>query len=895
MRAAEPGGPPPGLGIAERCFAVLMIAYSRDFRRRYGAEAQRLFRDRYRDEYRAGGWAAVVSYGFLTLGNVTVNGALERWSNRAPRKGSGFVSTVISDIRYALRALRHNPGFTTAAVLALALGIGANTAIFTLINGVLLSALPYGDPDTLLIVVTDPTEATGAPTGGVAPADLIDWRRDNDVFEAIGAHRNASLGFTALERPVVPLTQEVTVNYFDVLQVEPLLGRTFQEGDDVAGSRVVVVSHRIWQSALAGDPDVIGKTVELDEQAWTVIGVLRPDFYSTNVIAVQPDLWIPLLLDGQESNRTLRSMIAFGRLRDGVTLDQADENMRAVAARIAAEYPATNSGWSAQVMPIRDRVLGGVQQVFLVLLAAVGFVLLIACANVANLILARSAERSREVGLRVALGASRARLVQQLVTESVVLAIIATAVAVAVAIWGIDALVAMIPASTGLPFLEQVSIDGTVLAFSFALSFLTGGLCALAPAAQLGGGGLAGSMKSGGRGHSGGRTSRRLRNALVVSEFALSLVLLFGAALMLQTFLGLRGYETGFDADELLHMRSSLRGRYQTSPDAIKSYFAELTRRLQELPGVVSVSGVSTAPPIVPFLSTQFRVPGMVVEAGQEPAVPDRRVLPGYFDTMGIPLLRGRLFDERDVEDGQPVAIVNEAFARRFFPGEDLDRMSVTPMNDRERRVVGIVGNVRAAGIDPTPPPVLYTPYDQRPIPIMSLVVRTENDPLLLARAAEETAWGMGSDMNVYQVEPMSVRLDDDSWRQRFTTQLIGAFALLALVLGAAGIYSVLTYAVTERTREIGVRVALGARRGGVVAMVVGDGLKLALLGAVIGLLGSLALGRVIAGLLYDVSATDPLTLALVTALLLAVAVVACLVPALRATRVDPVVALRAS
>jgi putative ABC transport system permease protein len=536
-----------------------------------------------------------------------------------------------------------------------------------------------------------------------------------------------------------------------------------------------------------------------------------------------------------------------------------------------------------------------VQQVFLVLLAAVGFVLLIACANVANLILARSAERAREVSLRVALGASRARLVQQLVTESIVLAALAGAVAVVVSLWGIGSLVALIPESTGLPFLEQVSVDGTVLVFSLVLSLLTGVVCALAPAAQLGRSDLAGSIKSEGRSHTSSRHGRRLRNLLVISEFAMSLVLLFGAGLMLQTFVGLRGYEPGFDADRLLHLRTSLRGKYQAGPDAFKSYFDELTRRLEELPGVVSVSGVSAAPPITPFLTSQFDIPGRVAEPGEEPSAADRRVLPGYFETTGIPLLQGRLFDARDGEDGAPVAIVNEAFARQYFPAEGLDRMSVVLDDGAERRVVGIVGNVRAAGADPTPLPVLYTPYRQRPIPIMTMMVRTEGDPALLARSAEDTAWGMGSDMNVYQVEPMSRLLDDDAWRERFTTQLIGVFALLALALGAAGIYSVLTYAVTERTQEIGVRVALGARRGAVVGMVVHDGLRLAVTGAAIGLLGAFALGRLLAGFLYGVSPADPLTLVAVTLLLLLVAVAACLVPALRATRVDPMVALRTS
>jgi putative ABC transport system permease protein len=893
MARAERHRDAPGRGIAERCYALLLLAYPRDFRSRYGDEACRLFRDRYGEEYAAGGPLGLIRYAFRTLGNVAIHAPLERYTGRAPRNSEGVMSKLASDVKHALRALRRSPGFAAAAVLALALGIGANTAIFSLINGVLLQGLPYGDPDTLMLVVSDPSEATGAPTGGVAPADLIDWRRANTAFAGLAAHRNSSLGFTALERPVVPLTNEVTTDYFDVLGVEPLLGRAFRPGDDAAGSRIVILSHRIWQSALASDPDIVGKAIELDDQNWTVIGVLRPDFYATNIIAVQPDLWVPLVLDGQGSNRTARTMLAFGRLRPGVTAQQARADMRAVAAQIASEFPESNSGWSARVTPIRERVLGNVQQVFLVLLAAVGFVLLIACANVANLILARATERAREVALRVALGASRLRLVQQLVIESVVLAVLAGVLAVAVAAWGLDALVALIPAATGLPFLEHVALDGSVMAFSLALSLVTGVVCALVPAAQLRRSDLVAGIKAEGRSHTAGVRGRRARNLLVVGEFALSLILLFGAALMLQTFLGLRSYDPGFDVERILHLRTSLRPGYQTGPAVAKEYFAELTRRLEQLPGVESVSGVSTAPPLTPFLTAELRIPGRVEKPGDELSAADRQVLPGYFETMGIPLLRGRLFDGRDGAAGAPAAIVNEAFARRYFADVELESMSVVLPDRIERRIVGIVGNVRAAGTDPTPVPALYTPYDQRPIPIMTLMVRTSGDPALLARTAEDTAWGMGAHMNVYQVEPMSYRLDIDSWRQRFIAQLIGTFALLAMLLGAAGIYSVLTFAVAERTQEIGVRVALGAQRGEVLRMVVGDGLRLALLGAAIGVAGALAIGRSMQGLLYEVSAADPLTMVGVIALLLAVAVVACLVPALRATRVDPLEALR--
>ncbi|MCI0486649.1 MAG: ABC transporter permease [Blastocatellia bacterium] len=801
---------------------------------------------------------------------------------------------LFQDLRYGLRVFLKSPGFTTVAVITLALGIGANTAIFSVVNAVLLDDFGLYEPERLVLVWEDATARGGTDSSPTAPANFLDWREQSRSFEDLAAFSYFNLRVSDTDPPLAPLTYQVTTNYFEVLGAEAYLGRAFDPQRDQPEEKIVILSWRLWRGVFGGDPNIIGRDVRLSDEIYAVIGVMRPDFYSFTSIAVEPEMWIPFGLEQRRLDRTNRQVIVIGRLRESLAVEQADAEMSAVAGRVAELHPETNKGLSARVVTMKDDLTADSRPALVVLFIAVGFVLLIACANVANLLLARGATRAKEIAVRAALGASRVRIARQLLTESLMLACLSGALGMLMAVLVTPPLVSLIPPAAGVPFLSEVRPDVEAMIFALILSALTGLLFGLAPARNAGRLALVETLKEGGRADSSSG-GRRMRNLLVVAEVALSLLLLAGAGVMIRSFYELQKYPTGYDLENVLTFRNSLGNRNYGDPARRAEHFPELVRRLKALPGVVSAGGVSFAPPIVSFQPVPFQISDRPVEAGREPTAVPRVILPGYFETLRIRLLQGRFLSEQDGTETPMVAVINEVLARRYFPGEDpLGKHIILSTGSRApRQIVGIVDNVRGVGVDPAPPPAVYVPHAQQPIPIMSLVVRTEGDPLQIAQAVQRETWAMGTDMNVYAVETLDQRLAGFDWRPRFISLLLGGFAALALVLAISGIYAVMSYSVQQRTHEIGIRVALGARSSDILKMVVWQGLRLTLLGLVMGLASALVLTRLMSSLLFGVSPTDELTFMAVPVLLLGISLIACYVPARRAMRVDPMVALR--
>jgi putative ABC transport system permease protein len=806
-----------------------------------------------------------------------------------------------ADVRVALRSLRRRPAFTAMAVLMLALGIGANTAMFSVVDAVLLRSLPYGDPDSLVVVYADGSARGQGRHLATTPGDFLDWRNESHVFAGLTALHNESRRITSVEAPVVPLVHAVTANYFDVLGVEPLLGRGFRPGEDEPGrDDVVILSYGLWQSVFGGDPGVVGRRIALDGRQHTVVGVMGREFYSAHLFAVQPGLWVPMPLADSRQNRERRDLMVYGRLAAGTSLAAAQAAMTALGAEIAREYPDSDDGWGMSLVPLRTHVVGRFSRTGAILLAAVGLVLLIACANAANLSLARATERAQEVAMRAALGASRLRIARQLLTESLILSLTAGALGALLARFGAGPLARLIPAQAGVPFLDRVAVDGRVLAFTLVIAVVSGVLFGLAPSRHAAHLDLVEALREGGRGTSPARV-RRLREALVVGEVALAVVVVSAAGLVLRTFAGLREIDPGFDAAHVLKLRTSLRGEHFRSAAARIAHFDELKRRLASLPGVASVSAVSFEPPPVGdggavFGAVRLAFPGEPDTSAAAATAIARPIMPDYFETMGIPMLEGRSITGADTPDGPRVAVISECMARRDFGGLDpLGRtFSVDGPGQMPMRVVGVVGDVITAGTDPSPAPAFYTPYTQSPLSVMSVVMRVpKGDPTGPAREAERMAWSLSPDTNVYAVETLDRQIDDLNWRTRFGAILLGAFAVLALLLGMLGIYAVVSYSVLQRRSEIALRMALGARARDVLAMVVAGGLRLVLFGLVVGLAASLAATRALSGFLYGVSPGDPATMAGVCLLLLVVATGACLGPALHASRLDPQAALR--
>jgi len=807
---------------------------------------------------------------------------------------------IKEDLKYGLRVLARRPGFTLVAALTLALGIGATTAIFSVVNAVLLRPLPFADPDRLVVALHD-----GA--NPVSPADFADWRDQSQVLSDLTAVEIWGPYLAGPDRREQMGAVRATAGLFDMLGTAPLLGRTFQAGEDRPGAApVVVLSHGLWQRRFGGDTGIVGQRLALDGVSYEVIGVMPPEFQFPLFWAMKAEMWGPLALADRTGARASRSLRVFGRLKPGVTLGQAQAEMGAIARRLAEAYPRTNAGLGVTVLPLHQKVVGGVRPLLLVLLGAVGCVLLISCVNVANLLLVRASGRNREMAVRQALGASRLRLARQMLTESLLLSGLGGAAGLALAFWATQALTANLPAET-LPRQQAIGLDGRALAFTTLMALLTGLVFGLAPALQAGRADLNSGLKEGGRDAAGGGRARRVRSLLVVAEVALALVLLIGAGLMIRSFAQLQRVDPGFDPSNLLTMTVSVTGSQHAEGPRRAAFFGELLDRVRALPGAESASAINHLPLGGDVWGTRFTIEGRPAPApGEVPGATFRVTRPDYFRVMRIPLRAGRDFTEQDDERAPGVAIVNETLARLHWPGEDAlgrrIKLGSPEADGRWLTVVGVAKDVKQAEWAAAPRAELYQPYLQaaeylrRPAPHVSyltLVVRAAGDPMRLAPAVEREVRALDKDAPVAEVATMESVIARKMWQPRLSMFLLGSFAALAVALAAVGIYGVMSYAVAQRTHELGLRMALGAEPRRVLRLVLAQGLKLALAGVGLGLLSAYALTRVMGSLLYGVSATDPVTFAGVAVLLALVALLACYVPALRATRVDPLVALR--
>ena len=799
-----------------------------------------------------------------------------------------MLDSLRQDLRYALRQLRSHPGFAAVVLLTLGLGIGANTAMFSVVDAVLLRPLPYPDASRL-VLLQGHKEGIGNEAASVP--DFVDWKAQSRSFSGMTAFAGASLNLAGGDgRPPERLiAARVTSDFFRTLGVGPSPGRGFTAAENRPGAgKVVVLAHSLWNDRFGGDPDVVGRAITLNGEPYTVVGIAAPGF----AFPSWAQAWTPVAPQPGSPGQGRRSdfLGVVGRLAPGATLKAARADMAAIGQRLERQYPATNTGWSVAVTPLRERIVGDVRPALLVLLGAVGLVLLIACANVANLLLARGAARRRELAMRAALGAPRRRLVGQLLAESLVLSLLGAALGLLLAFWATRALVGLDPAA--LPRLGEVHVDGAVLLFALGAALVTTALFGLAPALRLTRTDLRRELVEGGR-SAGGRGRSVLDRGLVAGQVAIAVVLLVGAGLLIRSFASLQGVNPGFRTRGVLTARVSLPDHRYPDDPRVRAFWNDLLARLGGLPGVTR-AGVTSDLPLQSGSYLSFRVEGR--PAPGPDVVQDAVVCSvggDYFRTLGIPLVRGRLTDARDGSEDRPVAVIDRAMARRYWGGEDPigDRISFD--GNRWYTIVGVVGNVRTESLDRPGYPHAYLNYRQSPRHGMALALHTDGDPAALAGAVRAAVGQLDPTLPVYDVRTMREIIETSILRPRFDVMTLGTFAGLALLLALIGIYGVLSYAVSVRLRELGIRMVLGADRGATLRFVLRLGMAPVLAGVAVGLAGAVLAVRVLSGLLYGVSPLDPVTFVLVPAALVAVAALACWLPAWRATRVDPVHALR--
>jgi predicted permease len=806
-----------------------------------------------------------------------------------------MMNSIIKDIRFALRGLRKHPAFTAIAVVTLALGIGASTSIFTVVNAALLRGLPYKSPDRLYHL-WEQTPKQEFPKREFSYPDYQDYQQNN-VFEGLAAYTGGGAILSGQGDPESVNAPRVNAAFFSVLGVDSFLGRTFQSGEDnQGGPKVTVLTYGLWQRRFGADPNIVGRALTINGDSYTVIGVLPASFQ----FALRPaDLFLPYQpTQNQLTRRFMHGTNLIGRLKDGKTADEAQSELNLIAGRIEQQFNDSHAGVKARVVPLQEEIVGNVRPILLVLLGAVGFVLLIACANVASLLLTRSLARQKEVAIRSALGASRWRVIRQLLTESILLSLAGGIAGLVIALWGVPALVAVLPQSqlNAMPFLKSLHIDASILAFSFGLSLLTGLIFGLAPALQSSKLDLNEALKEGGRQTSAG-TGHRLRSAMVVSEIALAVVLLIGAGLMMKSLLRLLQTNIGFNTENLLTMTVILPPAKYTEDNQQINFNDQLRRGVQSLPGVAAAGTVNILP-VNSGNTTRFFIDGDPVPApGKETEANIRTVSDDYFKTLGVPLLAGRTFDERDGPDKPGVVIIGKTIADRMFGGRDPMGMRIrySSIQGEPDLIVGVVGDVKITGIDEALRPVLYYPFRQSSSTFANLVARTNTDPTTVAAAIRSEIRNLEPDAAILNVRTMNEMIAQTpaSFMRRFPALLISIFAGVALLLASIGIYGVVSYTVSQQTHYIGVRMALGASPSDILKMILKQGLLLALLGVGIGVGAAFGLMRLLSTLLYQVSATDVSTFAIVTGTLFVVALLACFLPARRATKVDPLVALR--
>ncbi|HYY56681.1 MAG TPA: ABC transporter permease [Pyrinomonadaceae bacterium] len=820
------------------------------------------------------------------------------------KSGLNLIESLGQDIRYGIRVLLRNRGFTLMAVITLGLGVGANTAIFSVIYGVLLRPLPYRDGHKMVVVHQQALQAK-VDDMGFSAKEFFDYRDQNKTMESVVEHHSMSFILYGREEPERVQTGVVSANFFDVLGVKPIMGRTFTPEDEKQGAdAVLVLSNKYWQQSHGGDPSIVGKIFRMNNRTHVVIGVLPPiPQYPSESDVYMPTTQCPFRsAQAFIENRNARMMTVFGRLRPGVRLEQAQADLGTIAGNLQAAYPDSypkNEGYSAKVVRLEDELTQRARPTFLILLATAGLVLLIACANVANLSLARVLQRQHEVAMRTALGASRGRLIRQLLTESTLLSLLGGGLGLLIAYWGLPLLVAFAARFTNRT--GEIRIDFSILLFTMLVSVGTGLAFGLIPALSFGADSkqsLSAALKEdGGRSTSGGKN--RLRSLLVVTQVAISFTLLIAAGLMLRSLVKLQQVNPGFNPEKVLVMRLAPNWSKQTTNTQYAEYFRQVIDRVKQQPGV-QAAALSSTYPLNPRGITRgpnnikIQLEGHSLSEGQlAPQVDPRAVSPDYFQTIGTPLIRGRLFTDADDEKAPPVAIINESAARHRWGSEDPVGKRVTTDNgDTWITIVGIVGDVKQYGLEREPADELYNPVAQAPFAGF-LLVRTMSDPMSMAKLMRDTVHQVDPDTAIDEVRTLQQVRDDSVASPRLTVWLLGLFAGLALIITAAGITGVMALSVTQRTREIGIRMALGATRARILTMVMRQGMSLVLLGLAVGVIGALVLNRLMAALLFATPAADPLTFAAVSFLLMAVAGAACFIPALRATGIDPMLALR--
>ncbi|HEV7747773.1 MAG TPA: ABC transporter permease [Pyrinomonadaceae bacterium] len=816
------------------------------------------------------------------------------------------METLLKDIRYGVRGLLKRPGFTVVAIITLALGIGANTAIFSVVNAVVLRPLPYAEPDRL---VTLWETMPGSDQRSVAPGNFDDWRTHNKTFQDLAATNFANFNLTSDGEPDRIDGATITSNLMSVLGVNAQLGRTFQVEDDQHQDRnVVLISDNLWRRRFAADPNVVGRNITLDEMPHTIVGVMRAGFQFPS----RSDLWVlgrnrgavPMSLISQVPDndwvheRDAHFIRVIGRLKAGVSLSQAQSDIAAIAHKAEQDFPKSNSGLGSNLVPLHTQVIGDVRSMLFILLGAVGFVLLIACTNVANLMLARASQRDREIAIRTAVGASRLRLIRQLLTESLLLSIVGGLAGLLVSIWAVAVFVKLSPGD--IPRLSEASVDFRLLGFTLLVSLVTGLGFGLLPAFQATRTNLNTALKEGGTKATEGRQRRGARNVLVATEIALAQILLVGAALLAISYVRVTQINPGFNPDRVLTAKIAPSNKKYPDAKSRSAFYSTVLERLQNLPGVESAGMVMSLPLSGSSMNRGFRVEGRPEARSDENVTMDFQVVsPNYFSTLEIPVKRGRGLSATDTENTERVIVINETMARVYWQNEDPvgKRLAIgeSSKDTSWRTIVGVVADNRHASLSEAPVPTAFIAYrqDLESWPRMGFVIKSQTTAASLTSVVRAELAGIDRAQPVYAIEPMDNLLRTSVAQRRFVMLLLGSLAAIALVLAMIGVYGVISFSVSERTQEIGIRMALGARAFDVLRMVLGQGMRVAVVGIAIGLAAAFALTRLLASMLFEVSATDPRTFAIVAAMLAGIALLACYLPARRATKVDPLVALR--